>query len=730
MKGGVSLLPLIMAAMLLPTGAAAETVATGSDDNQMLLQADEATYDVDRKVARANGHVEIDYGGRILVADQVVYDENTDKVTAEGHVSIMQANGDVAFANHVELTDRMRDGALSGFSALIGKTGRVVASTATRQTGVQTTAYNAAYTPCEICRKRGDKNPLWSVHAYRVIYDEAKHKIRFKNATVEFFGIPVLYTPYYSLSDPTVKHATGILTPEIGNSSSIGYFAKVPIYFAFSDSQDFTLTPFVTTKGGEVLEGEYRQRWNNGGMWLQASGAYNPNGGLSGTVPQGYAHVFGAGDWAIDQHWRAGYDVQLTNNDTYLKRYDISQLDRLVNDVFIEGIAGRNRFALTGYYFEGLRATDSSQLIPYALPMIEYTYMPDHKILRGQWRLDLNSVSLFRQQETPDLPNADERVTAELRYRVPLVTNNGQMITFEADARGDLYHVGHFASGVASSGKFVGRGLPYVALDWRWPFVNGGRGNAFVITPIVQAVWSPEGGHPASIPNEDSTAFEFSDQNLFTFDRLPGFDVVDTGARANIGLKANAYFSSGQVEAVLGEVLRAKPNPIFSADSGLSGTASDLVGRLSVQFLPYLDLTHRIDIDKNSGSVRRNEVFLTGIWGRSTMQVSYLNLSAQPSQGLAAREEANAQLTLGVFKYWELFGAARRDLLAGKMLDSEFGLGYEDECLGIAIAYRRRYTTDRDLPKSTAVLLRFTLKTGDEPYEPFSLFPKDVFSRP
>jgi LPS-assembly protein len=64
------------------------------------------------------------------------------------------------------------------------------------------------------------------------------------------------------------------------------------------------------------------------------------------------------------------------------------------------------------------------------------------------------------------------------------------------------------------------------------------------------------------------------------------------------------------------------------------------------------------------------------------------------------------------------------------MLDTELGLGYEDECLGISVAYRRKFTTDRDLPPSTSVILRFNLKTGDEPIEPFSLFPQDVFSRP
>lgn len=727
-RGGFALTfaPLVL---LLATPAFAAPQKTTSD-GQVLLQADEIDYDVDHKVVRAKGHVEIDYGGRTVVADTVSYDQTNDKVSADGHVSVMAENGDVAFAQHVELHDKMRESALSGFAALIGKNGRLVAANAQRQAGVQTTAYRAAYTPCKICREQGDRTPTWSVRAYRVIYDEARHKIEFKNATVEVLGVPVFYTPYYSTSDPTVKHATGILTPEIGTSSSIGAFAKLPLYIALSDSNDMTITPFVTSRGGEVLEAEYRQRWNNGGMWLQGSGALNPNGGLLGNVNQGYGHLFGAGDWTVSNTWRAGYDVQLTNNDTYLKRYDISQLDRLVNDLFVEGTYGRSRFELSGYYFEGLRATDFSQIIPFALPMMDYTYIPDHKVLFGQFRLDINSASLYRQQETADLPNADQRVTAEVRYRLPFVTGNGQLITFQLDARGDLYHVGHFANGVLSDGKFVSRGLPYAAVDWRWPLIAGGRGNAFVITPIVQAIYAPYGGNPASIPNEDTTSFEFGDHDLFSLDRLPGYDLVETGPRANIGLKADAYFSAGSVEAVLGEVLRTKPNPIFAADSGLAGVTSDIVGSVSVKFLPYIDLTHRFDIDKSNGSIRRNEVYLTGIYGRSSVQVSYLRLGAQPSQGLAAREEVNAQATIGLFDHWELFGAGRRDLLASKMLDAEYGFGYEDECLGIALAYRQRFTTDRDLPRSTAVLLRFTLKTGDQPFEPFSLFPKDVFSRP
>ena len=99
--------------------------AQAKPQDNVLLQANEIIYNAGSGVVAAEGHVEIDYGGRILLADRVSYDQKKDTVTAEGNVSLMAPNGDVAFANHVSLSDNMRDGALEGFSALIGKNGRM-----------------------------------------------------------------------------------------------------------------------------------------------------------------------------------------------------------------------------------------------------------------------------------------------------------------------------------------------------------------------------------------------------------------------------------------------------------------------------------------------------------------------------------------------------------------------------------------------------------------------------
>jgi LPS-assembly protein len=700
---------------------AAETKKLGGD---VLLQADEVEYDVNNSVVTAHGHVEVDYDGRILLAERLTYDQKTDTMTASGHVSVTDAKGNVAFAEQVTMTDKMRDGALEGFSALIGPNGRLAAAKAVRQEGRFTTAYRAAYTPCKICNKPGQRTPVWQVKSYRIVHDQVKHRIKFNDATLEFFGVPILYTPYLTQPDPTVRYTSGFLMPDVGTSSTIGYFVKLPYYIAMSPSQDATLEPLVTTHGGEVLEGEYRQRWQHGGMWLQGSAGFNPNGGIGLSQDQVYSHLFGSGRIPIDRTWSTGYDVQLTSDQTYLKRYDISQLDRLTTDLFVQGERGRSRFTLDGYFFQGLRPTDDNRTFPVPLPLVEYTYIPDGRSDWGQFRFDFSSVALTREMGTDD-----QRVSAEMRWRKPFITGNGMLFTLQADARGDVYHIDNSLP-LPPSGHYVERGMPYVALDWRWPLISSSEaGHAFVIEPIAQVIGAPYGGNPANLPIEDSVSLELDENNLFSFDQLPGHDLVEGGPRANAGIRADAMFPGGKIEALVGESFRLKPDPVFAADSGLEGTSSDIVGRFSIKFPPYLDLTHRIDFDQDTGTVRRNEVYLTGTYGRSSAQISYVQLAPSAvTLGLNSREEINAQFDINLFKYWQVFAAFQRDLIAGEMINSEYGFGYEDDCLAIALAYRRKYTSQPSLPPSTAILLRIGLKTGDQPVQPFSLFHQDIFT--
>ena len=697
-------------------------------NGQVLLQADEVVYDNEKKLVSAVGHVEITQDDHTLMADRVDYDQDADKVTARGHVVLMDQNGNVAFADHVALTDHMRNGALTGFGALIGKNGRLAARNAQRVRGDTVIANYTVYSPCKICNQPGQRTPLWQVKAERVVYDQEKHRVHFRNATVEVMGVPVLYAPVLGMPDPTVRQASGLLAPELGNSTKIGYFVRTPVYLALSPTNDLTLAPLASTDGGDVLEAEYRQRWDNGGLWLQGSGAYNPNGSLFGTAGvQTYGHLFGSGRLELGQDWRTGFDVQTTTKAGYMRYYDISYLDRLVNDLFIEATPGRSRFALTGYYFEGLRSTDVASTIPYILPQLDLSLIPIRKVGGGRLRMDVNSRILGRTTGYDD-----QRLSAEVSWRRPFVFGDGQLWTFVLDGRGDSYHIQTPAMGVTpSDSQFVGRGTGYAALDWRWPFIaNSGAGHSYILQPIAQFIAQPYGGNPAALRNEDSGDFEFDEDNIFSFNRLPGYDLIESGPRTNVGFMAQAIFPGGEVQGIVGQTYRLKPDPIFSALSGNAGTASDIVGRFSVKF-PHLDITDRLDVDRGDGTVRRHEFYVTGTYGRSSAQISYVQLPRQAlSLGLPSREELNAQADVNVWQNWQVFVAAQRDLAGGQYLNTEYGFGYEDECLAISLAYRRKYTSDvvLGLPPSTSIVLRFNLKTGDSDVQPFSLFPRDVFA--
>jgi LPS-assembly protein len=701
-------------------------------DRQILLQADEVVYDDTHSVVSAQGHVEIVDQGRILTADKVSYDKDADKVSASGHVAMVDAKGNVAFSDHVVLTDRMRDGVMSGFGALIGKNGRMAAVSAQRTGGNIVVAHHTVYSPCKICNQPGHRTPLWQVKSEHVVYDQAKHQIRFHGATVDLFGVPVFYSPYLSVPDPTVKRASGILEPQVGSSTVPGYSVRVPVYLSLSDTNDMTLAPMVSLKGDDMLSVEYRQRWQNGGFWLQGSGTYNPAGGLGGIGPQTYGHLFGSGRVALDDanDWRAGFDLQLTSNNAYMKDFDISQLDRLVNDLFVENDSGRSQFTISSYYFQGLRATDNADLIPYVLPAINYSFIPMHDVLGGQLRMNINSA-ILGQNIGPD----SQRLTNELRWSRLFTFADGQLWTFQADVRNDLYHVDNDGLDAAdyptvpTGSHYFNRTIPYVALDWRWPFIaNGQGGRSYILEPIAQVIAQPYGGNPAGLPIEDSRAFELDDNNIFSFNQLPGYDLVESGPRANYGFNAEALFTGGEAQLEVGQTYRLKADPILAAYTGETGTASDVIGRFSIH-LPHFSVSDRVAVDRDSGSIDRNEVAISTSFGRTSFAVSYIQEPPSVATGLGLQEQITAQGNVNLFQNWQAFGAIQQDVLTGQLLNTEYGIGYQNDCFGISIGYRHRYTSDlvQGIPPSTDLLVRFSLQTDGTTIDPSKIFPDDVF---
>jgi lipopolysaccharide assembly outer membrane protein LptD (OstA) len=106
-------------------------------------------------------------------------------------------------------------------------------------------------------------------------------------------------------------------------------------------------------------------------------------------------------------------------------------------------------------------------------------------------------------------------------------------------------------------------------------------------------------------------------------------------------------------------------------------------------------------------------VYLRAKLGRSVVDLSYLKLpqsAADPKLG--EQEQVNLTTTILLYKYWGVFGEARRDLANGKMLESSIGITYDDECFVASLGFHRRDTATLNLKPSSSVIFRIGLKTG------------------
>jgi LPS-assembly protein len=693
--------------------ARAEPAEEHTVDDLALFRADRISYDPGRDVVTADGNVEVSYKNQTLKADVLIYDQRTDTITAKGNVVLIDKGGNMLFASSAVLTDRLRNGVAEKIGILLSDSSRLAAAAGTRRDGRETTLTKAVYSPCELCQKNPERAPLWQIKARRIIQDEEKKEIIYNHARFELFGVPVAYTPYLEHPDPSVKRKTGLLVPSIGTSSDLGTVATVPVYWAIADSYDATFTPIYTTKEGLVLRGEFRQILRRGSYIIDGSitrvderDDQNQKTGKK----DWRGHLFGQGSFRITDTWQWGFNLQRVSDDTYLRRYDISEIDRLENRLYVEGIRGRNFLAANAYTFQDLRAEDDPGRSPLVAPEIEAQYVFTPPYIGGRVALNGSILSLSRS-EGPDL----RRLSASAEWQRVFVTANGQRLMGFAMARGDLYVTNDVnptgIPGGPDNSTNVGRVLPEIGVEWRWPFARQKRRMTQVIEPIVQFVYNGNGGNPEKIPNEDSPSVEFDDTSLFERNRFPGLDRWDDGPHVDYALRSVVYWPKGAlVEGLIGQSYRLIEHSPFAPGSGLDQKASDIVGHVIIVPMPGMRFSHRFRLDEESWSFARNETSINLRYWRFSGGANYTRATADAvaiSANTRAAVAGSATFTLT--KYWFLTASTQRDLTNHRTVFREIGLRYVDECIEFGLIYRRDFTRDRDVQPSDSVLVQFRL---------------------
>ena len=728
-------------------------VNTQVDKTQpMRLQGDQLIYDKAGNRVIARGNVEIYYNDNILTADEVVYDQGGGTLTAVGNVTLKEPQGNVIRADRYTLTDDFRDGFVQSLSVVSQDQSTITADRAVRRGGNVNEFENGRFTPC---KSDGGTPPLWCLSAARIIHDADAATITYQDAYFEIYGQPVFYLPYFQSPDPSVKRKSGFLTPQYGHSSTLGYITGIPYYWAIAPNYDLTLTPTYLSDQGLLMQAEWRHRLANGQYNVKLAGIDQnyrdlpPDGSPDNIGLKSYDGLRGSvethGVFALSSWWKFGWDVTAETDDQFRRFYKLDSVlvtDR-VNQVYLTGQSDRNYFNATLYQFQGLLSTDTPQTEGYTHPIINYNYVFADPVLGGELKWNTNVLSFTREDGAIDpisgrsLNENMNRIVSELKWRRRLTDAIGISYTPFADVRGDVYQYDNYnvpaVQGAPVPGDLVGsntvtRGIVDGGMTVSYPWVANTASASHVIEPIGQIVAHQESIPQRWLPNEDAQSLVFDDTNLFSTSKFSGYDRIETGTRANVGLQYTfqshdggyARFLAGESYHLSGDNIYLNPgrdadgNYIYTPVSGLQTSRSDYVLGVYLAPIDEFRIISQSRFDQDTKDLRREDAAMVFNFGPLSTQIGYSYSSdailLDPTDPDPVQQELLASATLRLTDRWSIGGMTRYDVDKKELRYDSVQIKYADECFALTASYIESNYSEQTIEADRTFMLRFELK--------------------
>ena len=771
-------LAAVMLAFALPTTGFAAIGDTAIDlprsvapGERMLVESDQLVYDYDNNAVSAVGNVKIYYAGYTLEAEKVTYNKTSGRLFAFGRVKLVDPTGSAYYSDYLDITDDFRDGFVQSLRVDSADRTHFGAASAEHQ-GDQTIFTDGSYTACEPCKENPEKPPLWDVKATKIVFDHKEHMVYFTNARLEFMGVPLAWSPYFAVPDPSVKRKSGLLAPSIGYADKLGFFGTVPYYWVIAPNMDVTFSPTYLSRQGFLGAVEFRHRLSNGQYTVSVSGINQSHPEVYALGSPGRRTWRGAistsGALQVANDWTLGWSGTLLSDATFTKDYGAipGVAGPATSTIYLAGQRDRNYFEARASYYRllidptALSATafpTTSQVNRYrqrrqaiVVPEIDYKKYADEPFFGGELSSTANLTTLTRAEDDPwqyanaiGVPVGSTfyagtagtvvRATEQIDWRRRFVGPMGQVITPFAYARGDAFYLQDQTAAAVSAGLTSDadayRFMPAVGIDWRLPILAQTEHSTNIIEPRVQLIVRPNEMMAGRLPNNDAQSLVFSVANLFDLDKFTGYDRVEGGTRLNAGIHYNGVFDNGaSIDATIGQSFHlAGTNPYATSDlagvggtvagmssglSGLESDRSDYVAGVALDSGLGPRLTANGRFDNSDFALNRGEVEATSAFGPLSTSAAYLYLRHNPyNQNLESASILRSAASLNVSENWRVFGTMIYDLNNTTVASKSLGLAFDNECLTFAVAYSENRAGYTDVTASRWLTFRLQMRT-------------------
>jgi len=587
---------------------------------------------------------------------------------------------------------------------------------------------NGKFTSCKSTNEK-EGCPFWNLNANLVTHDKENKKITYKNATLDLNNIPVLYTPYFSHPDPSVKREAGFLAPSFASlSSDIGSIIKIPYFYPISQSADFTVSPVYYFKQNPLLLGEYREKYKNGDLSIEGSFTQGYKTITSAQTDGSRNHLYGNlnlnfADKILDQS-EFNAKIQRINNPTYLRVNKINSTNdgfkrnlvkenetKLTNEIYLNSFGKNESLNFKTATYQNIATTKTSDQYEYLLPEIIYS---KYNLMNNN---NLNITSNFKsfnantnQNKTTFINNLDYSTTESYN------TNLGIGYKFLTK----INNINYYSDFKTPNENLNSQINPVVGFDTSLPFAKLSKETEQYIIPRILTRYSP-----GKMTNARSNDTSLNTDNLFSINRMNSDELIEKDLSFNIGLdwmwkeKIMNKNNPAQAGIAVGQVIKFNEDLDMPSKSSLQNKNSDLVTKVNYLSPGNFDVTLKNTLDNGFNHVYYNDLNLKTFLKEGEVNFNFYEKNSH----IGNERYAKANLTSYLTDNTKLIISSDRNLKTDLTNSHKLGIENENECIRYGFYFQKNYSSDKDLKPATSVFFGVTLLPFGDNYTTSNILP-------
>ena len=337
----------------------------------------------------------------------------------------------------------------------------------------------------------------------------------------------------------------------------------------------------------------------------------------------------------------------------------------------------------------------------------------------------MNVASIIRTEQDIEgtrvhgIEGETSRATADLGWKKTMTTAGGLSFTPSLSLRADWINTRLEKNVAGVSTGSSGRFMPTAGLEVSYPVLATTETSSHVFEPVAQVFARPNLTGSSLGPNEDAQSMVFDASTLFERDKFSGYDRIESGTRANVGLRYSGQFMNGMsLNGVVGQSFHlAGDNPYARTDdlvnagenSGLESDASDYVASVAVASQFGFIMNTQARFDNSDFTLRRSDTTLSYTSSDFSLSANYTYIDAQPQYASAdEREQIGFSTKIKLTDNWDMFASAQYNIEDDLLINDSIGLSYHDECFTFTLAFNEtRSDSVSDVNRSVTFRLGF-----------------------